>query len=410
MSYNSPFSGDVIQPTDVSYRAITLSADTYLSWPINGSATNDYAARVMEITPTTSGLSLYMPPANQASVGQDALIRNMTGITFTVKDASGGTIVSVTSGKSEYIYITANGTVAGTWGIIGFGTGTSSADAATLAGSGLFASSLTLNQNHVVSALSPNYTVQTSDLAKALVWQGGAGTLNLPTSVDLGANWFTLLKNDGTGTLAVSCYGAQLIDGTNVKNFQPNESAFIVCTGTGFFTVGYGVSNNFNFTALVKPVTTGSYTLTANEAASTIQEYVGSLTGDVTVTYPPVVNLYVVSNQVTANGHTLTITTGAGAPAIIPAGQQATLVCDGTNFFNANTVQAGATTLTLTDGSVSAPSLSFVSETNTGLYRVGTGQLGIAVLGANVVSVTSSGIAVNGTGTFTVGITGGVFS
>jgi len=77
MSYNSPFTGTVIQPTDVSFRAVTLSANTQLQWPINGNATDDYAARIMNVTATTSGLSLYMPPANQTSVGNDALGRHL---------------------------------------------------------------------------------------------------------------------------------------------------------------------------------------------------------------------------------------------------------------------------------------------------------------------------------------------
>ena len=49
MSFNSPFTGTVIQPTDVSYRSITLSADSTLSWPINGSDTDNAAARVMDV-------------------------------------------------------------------------------------------------------------------------------------------------------------------------------------------------------------------------------------------------------------------------------------------------------------------------------------------------------------------------
>ena len=50
MSYNSPFTGNVIQPTDVSYRRITLTADTQLTWPINGSTVDDAAARIMEVS------------------------------------------------------------------------------------------------------------------------------------------------------------------------------------------------------------------------------------------------------------------------------------------------------------------------------------------------------------------------
>jgi hypothetical protein len=48
MSYNSPFTGNVIQPTDVSYRRITLTTDLQLEWPINGTTDDAAAARIME--------------------------------------------------------------------------------------------------------------------------------------------------------------------------------------------------------------------------------------------------------------------------------------------------------------------------------------------------------------------------
>jgi len=403
MSYNSPFTGNVIQPTDVSYRSVTLSANTQLQWPINGNATDDYAARIMDVTATTTSLSLYMPPANQASVGQDALIRNVGSNTFTVKDYAGAnTIISIAAGQSKYVYITANPTVTGTWGNIAFGTGTSSADAATLAGYGLVASGSTLNQSHPAQSIVTGGTFATTDRAQTLVWSGGAGTYTLPSTSTLGNNWFTLFKNSGTGSMVISA--ADNIDGASTKTFAPTESAFIVCTGTTYITVGYGVSSQFFYTSLVKAVTTGSYTLSASEASNTIQTYTGTLTGNVTVTYPPVVNLYVIKNSVTAGGYTLTVGTGSGTSVVVPAGQQVTLACDGTNFFNANTTQAGAvTTITLANGTVGAPSLSFASESTTGIYRSGAGHFNIAVGGSLAVDLTSSGMAIP------VGIAGGTF-
>ena len=47
-SYNSPFSGDVVQPTDVSYVSYTLTTDLTLVWPVNGNV-GDVAARIMQI-------------------------------------------------------------------------------------------------------------------------------------------------------------------------------------------------------------------------------------------------------------------------------------------------------------------------------------------------------------------------
>ena len=409
MSYNSPFTGNVIQPTDVSYRAVTLSANTQLEWPINGNATDDYAARIMQVTATTAGLSLYMPPANQSSVGNDALIRNVGANTFTVKDYAGtNTIISVAAGESKYVYITANPTTTGTWGNIAFGTGTSSADAATLAGYGLVASGTTLNQSHPALTLVNAGVFGVTNRSQTSVWDGGAGTYTLPSASTLGNNWFTLFKNSGTGSMVISA--SDNIDGQSTKTFAPNESAFIVSTGTTYLTVGYGVSNQFFYTSFVKAVVTGSYTLTSSEATNTIQTYTGTLTGNVTIVYPPVVNLYVIKNSTTAGGFSFTVGTGSGTSVVIPSGQQVTLACDGTNFFNANTSQAGSvTTLSLADGNVGAPSLNFGNETNTGVYRASAGQFNTAILGVLRSTLSASGLAIVGTGNFTGGVSGGTF-
>lgn len=411
MSYISPFTGQVIQPTDVSYRAITLTADVELQWPVNGLATNDAAARIMNLTANASGRKLYMPPANQTSVGSDALITVVASNDVDIVSYNGNAICTVEVGKSQYIYITNNSTEDGTWGVIAFGATTSNANAATLAGYGLVASSNTLNQSHPTSGATDGQTFSGVDRAQTLIWNGGAGSGTLPVATSLGDNWFMLFKNNGSGTYTLNCSGSDEIDGAISKDFAPNESAFIVCTGSTYVTVGYGVSNQFAFTALVKPVTTGTYTLTNSEASSTIQQFVGTLTGNVVVVYPQVVNLYVVSNQCTAGGYTLTIKTSAvgAATVVVPAGQQATLICDGTNFFNANTVNIGATAIALTNGTAALPSLSFSAESSTGMYRPGAGQIGFSVLGTNVITISASGLSVTGTGTFTSGILGGAF-
>lgn len=58
--------------------------------------------------------------------------------------------------------------------------------------------------------------------------------------------------------------------------------------------------------------------------------------------------------------------------------------------------------LRTTDGTAPAPSHSFTSETGSGLYRVGTGDLGLAVSGSKVVDWTASGEAIS------VASTGGI--
>jgi hypothetical protein len=414
MSYNSPFTGNVIQPTDVSYREFTMTGDVQLAWPINGNATEDYAARIMEVTSNSSAYELRMPPANQASVGQDALIRNVGATAFTVYDFDGtNTIATIAAGEAQYIYITDNADEQGTWGVIAFGIGSSGADASTLAGYGLLAITTTLNQSHPVTTFSSSTTADITFRAKTYVWIAGAGTLTLDSAVTLGNNWFMLIKNSGNGLLTVATTGGQLFDGSATVSLQQGDSCFICCSGTAFFSVGLGKSTLFNFTQLTKPVVTGTYTLTSSEASNVIQKYTGTLTGNVTIVVPQTVQVYYVSNQTdgTVSGYTVTVSTGVagGATATVPAGQQSILICDSVNMLNANTALAGGTSFSLIDGAVGSPSLNFGSETNTGVYRPASGEFGISILGVNLFSLSATGLTINGSGTFTGGISGGVF-
>ena len=408
MSYNSPFTGTVIQPTDVSYRAVTLSANTQLEWPINGNATDDYAARIMNVTATAGNLNLYMPPADQASVGQDALIRNVGATTFTVKDYAGtNPIVTVAAGEAKYIYLTSNPNNQGTWGLIDFGVGSSSVDAATLAGYGLTAITTTLNQSHPVTTFGSSTTATSAYRAQAYVWTGGAGTLTLDTTANLGNNWFVLLRNGGTGALTVSPSGGTLINGSASIVMQPADSAMIVCSGAAFYTVGLGKSTLFNFTQLTKDVAAGgTFTLTSSEASNIIQKYTGTLAGNATIIVPPTVQVYYIINETVGgiNNYTVTISTGLGVDAIIPAGENSTLICDSANLLNANTIIAGLSTISLSNGSVASPSLRFASETTTGIYHAAAGQLNMAILGVNQFTLSATGLKVPS------GIAGGTFT
>jgi hypothetical protein len=408
MSYNSPFTGNVIQPTDVAYSRITLTTDLQLTWPINGSIANDSAARIMEVSTSSTANELWMPPANQASVGQDALIRNVGSIALTVKDFTGAnTIVTVAAGQAQYIYITTNVTTFGTWGIIAYGIGSSGADAATLAGYGLLAIGQTLNQSQPVTTFSTGFTAAAADRSSTYVWTGGAGTITMTLASTLGDNWFMFLRNNGTGALTVACSGGNTINGSSTIVLQPNDSCIIVCSGTTFYTVGLGKSTQFVFTQLSKAVTTGSYTLTASEASNVIQKYTGTLTGNVTIVVPSTVQVYYILNE-TAGAYTVTISTGSGATAILTAGSQATLVCDSVNLYNANTILAGSSQISLNNGSVGSPSLNFSSEATTGIYRAASGEFNIAILGVLVSTLSSTGLAIVGAGAFTGAVSGAI--
>lgn len=403
-NYVNPYTGQTVSPSQVGYEALTISTDTTLQWPINGN-TDNVVANIIEVTATVGSLKLYMPAATQVSDGQSALIRNIGSNTFTVVDAGGNTIVSVSSGIAQYIYVTNNTTINGTWGTVQFGAGTSAANSATLAGYGLNAVGPTLNTVTPVVTFSTDLALTSIGQSKLYVWTGGAGTITLPDASGVGAGWYFVLKNDGTGVLNVALSGSNTIDGNVSAQLQIAESLVIVSSGGNWYSYAYGQSAQFFFTQLTKNVTGGTVTLTSAEASSIIQEYQGTLTSNCTVILPPTVQLYSLQNKTTGS-FTLTFSTGAvGATTVIlPQGQTIIAICDGTNVYNAQTSTSSfINALTLGNGSAAAPSLSFSGDSGTGLYLQASGQLGFAISGAAAGKLTATGLLLP------VGVVGGAF-
>ena len=108
-SYVNPYTGQTISPSQVGYIKLTISANTTLEWPINGNTTS-VVANIVEVIASVASLNLVMPPATQVSVGQSTLINNIGANAFTVTDSGGNTIVSISSGISQYVYVTSNAT------------------------------------------------------------------------------------------------------------------------------------------------------------------------------------------------------------------------------------------------------------------------------------------------------------
>lgn len=403
-SYTNPYTGQTISPSQVGYESLTISEDTTLQWPVNGNTSN-VVANIIEVTATTTGLNLIMPPAPEVSVGEATIIRNIGSNPFTVTDTSGNTIASIDSGIADYIYLTSNSTVNGVWAIVTFGAGTSSANAATLAGYGLMAIGTTLNQAYTSVSIFSSYYVLPADRASFLIWESGAGTFTMPSAADVGNNWFVMIRNGGTGVLTIDTTGTDTINGDSTAQLQIGES-FVICSNGagGYNTFGYGQSAEFFFTQLAKVVTGGTVTLTANEASNIIQEYTGVLTSNCTVILPPTVQLYSFQNK-TSGSYSLTFSTGAVGASTITLDQNQTViaVCDGTNVYNSQTSFSGITSITLANGSASQPSLNFLGDTATGLYLVGSAQLGFAVGGTNGMTLTTTGLLAP------VGIPGGTF-
>lgn len=405
-SYVNPFTGQTIQPSQVGYEQLTISVDTILQWPVNGN-TNDVVANIIEVTATTTGLKLIMPAATQVSTGQSALIKNIGSNPFTVVKSDGSTIISISSSIAEYIYLTDNTTIPGTWNAVTFGAGTSSANASALAGYGLTAFSTTLNQSYNVVNYFSNTTLTAANRAEFAVWGSGVGTFQLTSSSTLGNNWFCMISNNGSGILTLTPDGTDTINGNANQQLQPTESLVIVSNGSnGFNTFGYGRSNQFAYTQFAQVVTGGTFTLSAAQASNTIQEYSGNLISNQIVIVPPTVQLYTFTNNTTGS-YTFTIGTGAvgGATVTIAQGTSLVIICDGTNCYNAASGSSSSvTSLTLGNGSLSTPSLKFIGDVNTGLFLPASQQLGFVVANQLAGYFNSSGF------TATNGISGGTFT
>jgi hypothetical protein len=407
-TYINPFTGQTISPSSVSYESLSLTADLELQWPINGNDSTP-ASSIIDVTATSSGTAtgwlLQLPPATQVSTGQSLIVRNVGANTFTVTDNSGNTVISITSGIADFIFLVDNTTVNGVWASVVFGAGTSAANASALAGFGLTPIGLTLNQAYNVTDYYSSNALTSASRAQFNVWAGGVGTFTLPSAVGVGNNWFTIIRNNGTGVLTLTPGGTDTIDGNINMQLQLTESVVIVSNGaTGFNTYAYGRSNSFAFTQLAQVVTGGTLTLSAAQGANIIQEYSGTLTSNQIVVLPSTVQLYSLQNS-TSGAFTLTFkTSGIGSTVAVAQGQTAFVVCDGTNVYSTTTnTTSSFTTATLATGSVGAPSLNFLGNTSTGLYLPASNQIGFAVNGANGMTLSSTGLVV------TNGISGGTF-
>ena len=123
-TFTSPFTGTVVQPTDVSYYELNFSANVQLYWPAVVNPQQVPAARVIDATPSVASLVISLPEADQGATGTDILIRNFGAVAFTVQDFAGTGSVSIPAGVSKYFYLSDNSTPAGVWQNVTFGAGT----------------------------------------------------------------------------------------------------------------------------------------------------------------------------------------------------------------------------------------------------------------------------------------------
>lgn len=396
--YTDPFGGSTVQPAQVSYAAIALTADATLAWPADSYSSDTLVfARLCDVTPSSSGFALTLPDARRVSAGYDGFFNNRGGQAFTVESADGATVATVAAGEVRYVYLVNNATEAGTWRSFNMGALTSTTDAASLAGAGVAANGTTLNASRPTETFTSDYAVVAADLAKNFVWTNGTGTLTLPSLSAVGTDFFFSVVNQGTGVLTVTPVGSDTVDASAVLALQPSESAFVMAgPSSEWYSLGRGRSTLFDFTLLTKALTGGTTTLTPSEASNVAHRYTGTLGSEAFVVLPQVVQIYYITNA-TGGAYDLTFkTTASGGTTItIPQGDNAILFCDGTNVINASTTAAGISVLNLGAGSVSSPSVAFPD--GSGIYQPSSSAVAHAIASVQRLLVNASGISVTGT-------------
>ena len=379
--YTNIFGGSNIYPSDVSYDAITLTADETYFWPLESAPGENLIASIVDVTASAGPFAIILPDAREASTGQTILFNNVGANAFVVKNAAGTQILSVAIGTTWQIYLTDNTTEAGTWRTFQYGAAASSVNASALAGAGITAIGATLAQAYPTSTFSANYTAGVGDRATTFIWTGGAGTLGLPAAATVSNNWFIQIRNEGTGTLVVDPAGSETINGITTLNFDQGDSALIVTDGVEFYTIGFGQAAVFAFDyTSIDVAGTGNYVLSGAELNRIAYSFTGVLTGNRNIIVPNTVQQYWVANNTTGS-YTFTVKTAAGTGVAVVTGSRTIMYCDGTNVVAADT------------GGISLPVA--ISEGGTGATTASAARinLGGTTTGIAVFTAASQGAA-----------------
>lgn len=396
-TYVSPFTGTVVTPTDVSYLSLPFSTDQSLAWPAEVNPPENPAARIIDCVASTNGLTITLPLANQGATGTDILFRNLGVNAFTIKDAEGGQSLTVSSGIAKYVYLADNTTAAGVWENITFGAGTSYADATTLAGYGLTTSNgkLVVTQNIITVSATP--TITDANRASTYAWNGGVGTLTLPVPGTLSTGWYIGFRNNGTGSLTIAPPSPALINNEAAILANPGDSGFIMydVSSGGYITVGWVAPTNTVFSAAtydVDAVVGNTLSLVFN--APIIQTYIAqsdTRTATLAVTLPPITQIYVLANNTGHTDYNITFQNQGSSqtPYVLTDGSVVIMLSDG-NFLYPLTEQSSTTLFYGANGSQAIPSFSFLSDTGTGMYLVGSNVLGLTANSTQIMKLDGS--------------------
>ena len=364
-NYIDVFGSATLPPSEFKAQTLALTASASMFWPYNYSGTGIVIAKLNTLT-STGAYTLTFPDATEVSSGEDSLWVNTSAFTITLHDSTGSVITTIATGVSKYVWLKSNATAAGTWSTVTFGTGTSAADAAALAGYGTLATGATLSSAIPITESPLTITVDaTTGRAQGYVFTGGSVPCTFPSAAAAGADFFFYVKNAGTGTITLTPVGGDLVDGVASLGLNPQESCTIVSSGTDWHTIGLGRSTIYQFTKLVKDLTgIASYAMSASDASNKLLQFTGAPSGATTITVPAVVAIYYVEIS-TSNAYTVLLKTAAGTGVTLSTAERSILYCDGVNVVSAQTASAPSSSTTITNDTTTNATMYPVWVTNT---------------------------------------------
>lgn len=116
MSYTNIFGGTAQQAAFPQYENFTLTANIELSWPTQFQDGNLIVAGHNDVSSTLAGpLSIKMPDARDASVGQTAIFNNYGANPFVVVNQADVVIIAILPGEAWLVLLIDNTTQNGTW-------------------------------------------------------------------------------------------------------------------------------------------------------------------------------------------------------------------------------------------------------------------------------------------------------
>ena len=416
-NYTNQFGGNLIQTANVAYSSITFTENNEviaLVWPSTYPSSTTLQmvfTQIINVGGTQTGCVLVLPDQTQVSVGQTILIQNSGTENFSVYPYAGSQIVVIKPGQFYFLWLYDSTDLANIphWGSVQYGSITSQANASDLAGKGLLAQGLTLNRNRQTTISAGSYNLQPNDRDTFFIYQGGLGTFMLPDAGEVGNGWQVSVNNNTSsgGVLTVQAQNCQFIDKYPSFDLIPNESITFITDGSNWYSLGYSQQTQFSYGVnnLTLSGLGATYTLTGDQAQQSIQEFNGVLTQNVTVYFPPTSYVWFVTNNTSGaysvNMQLINGTTPIGNIINITQGESIIIYSDESSLNVIPNIASSSFPLLAPHGDVTAPSYSFSTSENTGMYYdgAGGGELAFAVDGNELFALdgtSESGIFANG--------------